>query len=121
MDEIAPLTKSTRNRRPYSPWHIDEYQVEEQFAVLLDFLPHTFVPGISKKQNADTRKTNTGEIHRSKNHNWSPSLMNGFTMAHSIDANIAYSSPFFMVVESNFVKSAAKIRLSFDKCLTPLL
>ena len=47
--------------------------------------------------------------------------MNGFTMAHSTDANIAYSSPFFMVVESNFVKSAAKIRLSFDKCLTPLL
>ena len=46
--------------------HIDEYQVKEQLAVLLDFLPHTFVPGISKKQNADTRKTNTGEIHRSK-------------------------------------------------------
>lgn len=36
--------------------------------------------------------------------------MNGFTMAHSTDANIAYSSPFFMLIESCLVKSGAKIR-----------
>ena len=46
--------------------HINEYQIEEQFAVLLDFLPHPLVPGIGKKQNAYTGETQPGKIHRSK-------------------------------------------------------
>ena len=45
--------------------------------------------------------------------------MNGFTMAHSTDANIAYSSPFFMLIESCLVKSGAKIRLSFELKIKP--
>lgn len=45
--------------------------------------------------------------------------MNGFTMAHSTDANIAYSSPFFMLIESSLVKSGAKIRLSFELKIKP--
>lgn len=47
--------------------------------------------------------------------------MNGFTMAHSTDANIAYSSPFFMLIESSLVKSGAKIRLSFELKLSQRL
>ena len=46
--------------------HVDENQVEEQPAVPLDFLPHAFVPGIGKQQNADTGETDAGKIHRSE-------------------------------------------------------
>ena len=46
--------------------NVDENQVEEQPAVPLDFIPHAFVTGIGKQQNADTGETDAGKIHRSE-------------------------------------------------------
>ena len=56
--------------------------------MLTDFPPHTLVPGISEKNNPNSGKADTGEVHRGEVIA-NPCLINGFTIAHRIEANMA--------------------------------
>lgn len=67
IEEIAPLTEidtEIESRVPHK--HIDQDQIQKQFAVLAYFLPHPLMPGISKKNDTYSGKADSCKVHRRK-------------------------------------------------------